>query len=48
MKCAICNKEDEIVTHAVTDCSECQSIIRDTVAGYENLDDKEELVIEYG
>ena len=53
MKCAICNAEDESVTHINTDCSVCQAIIYETIAGYDddidsNFDDDfEELAVEF-
>lgn len=35
MRCAICDKDDENVTHFNTDCYECQEVIYDTLASYE-------------
>lgn len=34
MHCAICDKEDDNVTHNNTDCYECQEVIYETLAGY--------------
>ena len=36
MRCAICDKDDDSVTAFNPDCSECQEIIYDTIAGYED------------
>lgn len=34
MHCAICDKDDDNVTAFNTDCSECQEVIFETIAGY--------------
>ena len=39
MKCAICDREDETVTHNNTDCRVCQAVIYDTIAGYDSDND---------
>ena len=41
MHCAICDKDDEAVTAFNPDCPECQEVIRDTIASYED-DDKQD------
>ncbi len=35
MHCAICDKNDDNVTHETKDCPECQAIIYDTLMGYD-------------
>lgn len=43
MHCAICDKDDDSVTPYNTDCGECQEVIYDTLAGYDNEDAVDEL-----
>lgn len=40
MHCAICDREDESVTHINKDCPQCQSVISDTIAGYGLADEE--------
>lgn len=39
IRCAICDREDEAVTHSNKDCRVCQAIIYDTIAGYDTETD---------
>ena len=36
MHCAICDREDDSVTHSNPDCRVCQAVIYDTIAGYDS------------
>lgn len=43
MKCHICDKEDSLITYnkftkEFSPCNECQSIIQETIEGYEQPD----------
>lgn len=43
MRCPICNAD----TEAFGDCVECQSVIQETILGYENLgEDDDEVVLD--
>lgn len=48
MHCAICDKDDDSVTPFNSDCSECQEIIHETLAGYdiEELDEEPDVEVE--
>lgn len=39
MRCAICDHDDDSVTHLNTDCPSCQAVITDTINSYDKLDD---------
>ena len=47
MHCAICDKEDDSVTPYNTDCSECQEVIYDTLQGYGEYEDEDEISVEF-
>lgn len=36
MRCAICDSDDDTVTHVNTDCRTCQAVIYDTILSYDN------------
>ena len=39
MRCAICDHDDDSVTHINTDCPSCQAVISDTINSYDKLDE---------
>lgn len=47
MRCAICDHDDDSVTHINTDCPSCQAVISDTINSYDKLDEDPIEEVEY-